>query len=66
MGEEIQGTWRPSEVHLHINLLEMKAVLLALRHFAPALKGKVVLLLGDNSTTVWHLKKIGGVKSLAA
>ena len=40
----------------------MKAVLIALRHFAPTLKGKVVLFLCDNSTTVWHLKKIGGVR----
>ena len=62
MGEEIQGSWLPSETHLHINILEMKAVLIAIRHFAPTLKGKVVLFLCDNSTTVWHLKKMGGVE----
>ena len=62
LGEEIQGNWLDSEIYLHINVLEMKAVLIAIRHFAPQLRGKVVLFLCDNITTLWHLRKAGGVK----
>ena len=40
----------------------MKAVLIAIRHYAPQLRGKVVLFLCDNITTVWYLRKAGGVK----
>ena len=61
-GEEIQGDWTDLEIRLHINLLEMKAVLFALRVFGPMLKNRVVLFLCDNSTTVWHLRKAGGVR----
>ena len=61
-GEEIQGTWSQEEQAKHINFLEMKTILIALKNFSTLLRGKVVLFLCDNSTTVWHLKKTGGVR----
>ncbi len=40
----------------------MKAILIALKAFSHLLKDKVVMFLCDNSTTVWHIRKAGGVK----
>ncbi len=62
LGEEIQGDWSPLELSLHINVQEMKVIFIALKNFSALLKGKVVMFLCDNSTTVWHLRKAGGVK----
>ena len=44
-GQEIQGDWTDLELDLHINLLEMRAVLFALRNFGHMLRGKIVLFL---------------------
>ncbi len=52
LGEEIQGDWSPLELNLHINVQEMKAILFALKSFTHLLKGKIVMFLCDNSTTV--------------
>jgi len=61
-GYEISGLWTKLEQGLHINLLELKAILLALRHFISYLRGKVVMVLCDNSTAVAYLKNQGGTK----
>ena len=37
------GTWSVPESHLHVNFLELKAVLLALKRFQHLVQGKVVL-----------------------
>ena len=65
LGEEIQGKWLASEILLYINVLEMKAVLIAIRHFAPQLRGKVVLFLCDNITTCLAFEESGWSKSVA-
>jgi len=54
-----QGTWTREEFILPINVLEMKAVLLAVRAFSPLLSGKRVSLLSDNSTVVAYIRKHG-------
>ena len=37
----VSGFWQPSEKDLHINILEMKAVFLALKHFQGQLRQKI-------------------------
>ena len=44
------GTWSVPESKLHINFLELKAVLLALKRFQHLVQGKVVLIATDNTS----------------
>ena len=48
----VSGVWTEDERHLHINVLEMRAVLLALQSFQGQLWGHHVGLMSDNSTVV--------------
>ena len=57
-----QGLWSIAETVYHINELEMKAVLNALKSFAP-FQGKHVKILSDNNTTVCYVNNMGGTKS---
>ena len=46
MGEfQIAGVWTRSELELHINVLELKAVILALKHWVAVLQGHHVMTL---------------------
>ena len=47
-----QGTWSVQDKMKHINELEMKAVMLTVRHFLPQLRGHNVLVRSDNTTVV--------------
>ena len=58
-----RGTWSVPESHLHINFLELKAVLLALKRFQHLVQGKVVLVATDNTTVVAYINKEGGMSS---
>ncbi|KAJ1156603.1 hypothetical protein NDU88_009321 [Pleurodeles waltl] len=60
---EIKGLWSPEEQIFHINLLELRAVRLALKAFLPSLRGQSVQVLTDNTTTMWYINKQGGVGS---
>ena len=57
------GLWSLSEKHLHINLLEMKAVLLALQFFKTDCRNNQVLIASDNTSVVAYINKQGGAKS---
>ena len=57
------GTWSVPESHLHINFLELKAVLLALKRFQHLVQGKAVLVATDNTTVVAYINKEGGIRS---
>ena len=57
------GTWSVPESHLHINFLELKAVLLALKRFQHLVQGKVILVATDNTTVVAYINKEGGMRS---
>lgn len=54
------GTWHPSQQVLHINLLELEAVVLALKEFLPEVQGKHVLVHTDNTTVLYYLNRQGG------
>jgi hypothetical protein len=63
--ETFQGIWSKKESLLHINVLEMEAVMLSIhvQHFLPKLVGKNVLIRLDNSTVVRYINKQGGTHS---
>ena len=58
------GRWSPDESTLHINVLEMKAVLLGLETFLRHEKDVTIKILSDNCTTVSYINKMGGTKSM--
>ena len=53
------GVWS----HLHINLSELKAVLLALRFFQIDCRNNQVLITSDNTSVVAYINKQGGTRS---
>lgn len=60
----VRGSWGPLQQQQHINVLELRAVYLALKHFLPVLRGKHVLVRSDNTSTVYHVNHQGGVRSV--
>ena len=58
-----KGLWSQSEKGLHINLLELKAVLLALKAFKNQCIGREVLVATDNTSVVAYVNKQGGTRS---
>ena len=63
--QSASGTWSPSHLGLHINLLEMEAVSQAILSFQPLLEGKSILLCTDNTTVACYINKQGGARSNA-
>ena len=64
MGDsQISGTWTRTDRKLHINCLELKAVVSALQHWAPLLQGHQVMIATDNSTVVSYINKQGVTRS---
>jgi len=61
---EFHGIWSEADSSLHINVLELRAVRLALQKFSPA-PGTVVLVSTDNTTVMAHVNKQGGLRSWA-
>ena len=59
----VSGSWTDQEKLLHINVLELKAVFLALKSFQNRILDKRVLIATDNATVVSHLNKQGGTHS---
>ena len=55
--------WSDREKRLHINVLELKAVSLALQKFKDQCQNQTVLLEMDNSTVVGYINKQGGTHS---
>ena len=58
-----KGLWSDREKRLHINVLELKAVSLALRDFKDQCQNQTVLVATDNSTVVAYINKQGGTHS---
>ena len=59
----LSGLWSNKEAQLHINVLELKAVL-SLKGFQEHLQGQSVLICSDNSTVVSYLNKEGSTHSI--
>ena len=62
---QVSGVWSTRETKLHINQLEMMAVLNALMAFRKQLTGMTVQLMTDSATVVSYLRKQGGTVSLS-
>ena len=58
-----QGQWSASQWSCHINVLEMQAVIYAVRDFLPLLRSRVVRLMCDNAVTVAYIMNEGGTRS---
>ena len=54
-----QGQWSASQRLWHINVLEMQAVIYAVRDFLPHLRSWMVRLMCDNAVTVAYIKNEG-------
>ena len=59
----LKSLWSDREKRLHINVLELKAVSLALRSFKDQCQYQTVLVATDNSTVVAYINKQGGTHS---
>ena len=57
-GRHASGIWEPQEQHLHINLLEMRAVTKALLGFSFP-QGTTILVSSDNSTIISYINREG-------
>ena len=62
-GVAIGGRWKLNEVNAHINALELRAVLLALRSLVPEGDSHIIIFT-DNTTTMAYIRKMGGTKSV--
>ena len=62
--DSIKGLWSDLEKSLHINVLELKAVFLALKHFRLQCQNQTVLVATGNSTVVAYINKQGGTHSV--
>lgn len=58
-----QGVWSSHWKDKHINVLEMKAVLLSLQQFVPQTQNKVVMVRTDNTTVLSYITRQGGTHS---
>ena len=63
---QVSRSWSTREATLHINHLEMLAVLYALRAFRVQLKGLTVQLMSDNASVVSYIRKQGRRDSVYA
>ena len=63
LDQSVSGIWSQEEASLHINLLEMKALFLALQAFRDLVTDHQVTAMCDNSTVVAYVNKQGGTVS---
>ena len=62
-GQSCSGTWQGEHLLEHINILEMRAVLLSIQSLRHLVQGRAICLATDNATVVAYLQNQGGTKS---
>ena len=62
-GNEAGGRWAQEEEGEHINVLELRAILLAIQSFFKDKDSLEVLIKSDNTTAVSYVNKMGGSRS---
>ena len=63
-GMSTGGPWTWQEAEKHINILELKAALLAIQTYVPIRKPTSIHLQLENTTVLAYLMKMGGTKNL--
>ena len=64
-GRTVSGVCEDCHLEEHINLLEMRAVLLSLRHFQEVIQRQSLLIATDNATVVAYLQNQGVTHSFS-
>ena len=59
----LEGQWNEHEKNLHINVLELRAVVNAVSHWKSVLAGHLLTVFTDNSTTMAYINRQGGTRS---
>ena len=62
-GRTARGMWQPPWTLEHINVLELKAIHLALQRFLPVLQHQHVLVRTDSTVAVYYVNHQGGTRS---
>ena len=62
----IQGFSSEEQKELHINCLELEAVILTIRNFLPQLRNQCVLVRSDNTTVIQYICHHGGTRVSSA
>ncbi|KAE8591808.1 hypothetical protein XENTR_v10018578 [Xenopus tropicalis] len=62
-GRAAQGFWTQEEARLPINILELRAILLALHSWEHLLRNQVVRIQSDNATAVAYINRQGSTRS---
>ena len=62
----VQGSWSTEDSHLHINVKELKAVLLTLKSCSHLVQNHLIKIFSDNKVTVTWLNKEAAIRSEAA
>lgn len=62
-GKPFGGRWSIEESENHINVLELMAILFALKALVDRLENKHVKVLSDSTTAVCYVNNMGGIKS---
>ena len=57
------GTWAPVDQQMSINYLELKCILLALKHWQHLLQNSSILVRSDNQTALAYIAHQGGTRS---
>ena len=57
------GFWSEEQKELHINCLELEAVILTIKNFLPQLRNQCVLVRSDNTTVIQYICSQGGTRS---
>ncbi|KAJ8033210.1 hypothetical protein HOLleu_23375 [Holothuria leucospilota] len=63
-GPKVGGGWSPSDSSLHINVLELLAILMGLTSLCSHLENKHIKIMCDNSTAVSYINAMGGTHSV--
>lgn len=63
LGRTASGVWESDVSTLHINILEMRAVFLALKALAPYWSAGLIRIRSDNSTVIAYINHQGGTVS---
>ena len=62
-GATINGRWNDQERSLHINCLELLAILYAIKSISHDLRNRNIKVLSDSSTAIAYVNNMGGSKS---